>query len=94
MTRPRYQDVQSKEIPVIGDDDGTMIRVVCGDYKGVAGPVDGIAAEPNYFDISVPPLKTKRFTVDTHRKAFAYVFEGSGRFAAHARLRFRMYVLT
>jgi redox-sensitive bicupin YhaK (pirin superfamily) len=80
MTRPRYQDVNSREIPVIGDDDGTAIRVVCGDYKGVAGPVEGVAAEPNYFDISVPPLKRKRFKVDTHRKAFAYIFEGSGRF--------------
>lgn len=80
MTNPRYQDVKSKEIPVLGDDDGTAIRVITGDYKGVRGPVDGIAADPNYFDISVPAGKTKRFKVDTHRKAFAYIFEGSGRF--------------
>lgn len=80
MTTPRYQDVNSKEIPVIGDDDGTAIRVVCGDYKGISGPVEGVAAEPNYFDVSVPPGKTKRFKVDTHRKAFAYIFEGSARF--------------
>lgn len=80
MTQPRYQDVKSKEIPVAGDDDGTAIRVVVGDYKGIRGPVDGIAAEPNYFDITVPAGKTKRFKVDTHRKAFAYIFEGSGRF--------------
>ncbi|MEM7461321.1 MAG: pirin family protein [Pseudomonadota bacterium] len=80
MTAPRYQDVNSKEIPVIGDDDGTAIRVVCGDYKGVSGPVEGVAAEPNYFDISIPPGKTKRFKVDTYRKAFAYVFEGAARF--------------
>ncbi len=80
MTAPRYQDVSSKEIPVIGDDDGTAIRVVCGDYKGISGPVEGVAAEPNYFDISIPPGKKKRFKVDTHRKAFAYIFEGSARF--------------
>jgi redox-sensitive bicupin YhaK (pirin superfamily) len=80
MTDPRYQDVKSKEIPVIGDDDGTAIRVICGDYMGVRGPVDGIAAEPNYFDISVPAGKRKRFRVDTRRRAFAYVFEGSASF--------------
>lgn len=80
MTQPRYQDVGSTEIPVIGDDDGTAIRVVCGDYQGVKGPVDGMSAEPNYFDISVPAGKRKRFKVDTHRNAFAYIFEGSGRF--------------
>ncbi len=80
MTQPRYQDVQSANIPVLGDDDGTAIRVICGNYKGIGGPVDGIAAEPNYFDISVPAGKTKRFKVDTNRKAFAYIFEGSGMF--------------
>jgi len=80
MTDPRYQDIKSAEIPVLVEDDGTAIRVVVGDYKGVKGPVDGVAAEPNYFDISVPPGKRKTFRVDTHRRAFAYVFEGSGRF--------------
>ena len=80
MTKPRYQDLNSSIIPVIGDDDGTAIRVICGDYKGISGPVDGIAAEPSYFDIAVPAGKTKRFAVDTSRKAFAYVFEGSGSF--------------
>ena len=80
MTDPRYQDVKSSEIPVLVDDDGTAIRVVTGDYKGVTGPVDGVAAEPNYFDISIPAGKTKRFKVDTYRKAFAYIFAGSGTF--------------
>jgi hypothetical protein len=80
MTDPRYQDIKSGEIPVLAEDDGTAIRVVVGDYKGVSGPVDGVAAEPNYFDISIPAGKTKRFKVDTYRRAFAYVFEGSGTF--------------
>jgi quercetin 2,3-dioxygenase len=80
MTKPRYQDVKAAEIPVVGDDDGTAIRVVVGDYKGVAGPVDGVAADPNYFDISIPPNRRKRFQVNSRRRAFAYVFEGSGVF--------------
>ncbi len=80
MTDPRYQDVGSVEIPVLADEDGSAIRVICGDYKGVRGPVDGVAAEPNYFDISVAAGKRKRFNVDTHRRAFAYVFEGAGSF--------------
>lgn len=80
MTAPRYQDIKGAEIPVIGDDDGTAMRIICGNYKGVGGPIDGIAAEPNYFDISVPAGKTKRFKVDTHRKAFAYIFEGTASF--------------
>ncbi len=81
MTDPRYQDVKSDAIPVIGDDDGTAIRVVTGDYKGIRGPVEGVAAEPNYLDISIPAGRRKRFRIDERRRAFAYVFEGSGRFA-------------
>ena len=81
MTSPRYQDVPAREIVSLGDDDGTIVRVICGDYKGKRGPVDGIAAEPRYLDISVPAGRRKSFAVETYRQAFAYIFEGSARFA-------------
>ena len=80
MTAPRYQDVVGKDIPEIVDDDGTRVRVVCGEFWGQRGPVDGIAADPSYLDVSVPPGKRKTIAVDTRRNAFAYVFEGSGSF--------------
>lgn len=80
MTAPRYQDVQSKEIPEITDDDGTKVRVICGEFWGKRGPVDGIAADPRYLDVYVPPLQRKTLKVEVERHAFAYVFEGSGRF--------------
>ena len=81
MTAPHYQEVKAPEIPVITDDDGTQVRIVCGSFWGAKGPVDGIAAEPMYLDISVPPNKRKTLPVDTGRHAFAYVFEGGGKFA-------------
>ena len=80
MTAPRYQDVKSADIPEITDDDGTKVRVIVGSFWGKSGPVDGIAADPQYLDISVQPGVKKTFKVDTYRRAFAYVFEGSGRF--------------
>jgi redox-sensitive bicupin YhaK (pirin superfamily) len=80
MTAPRYQDIPSSAIPEITDDDGTRVRVICGEFWGKTGPVDGVAAEPNYVDISVPPNKRKRFKIDTRRNAFAYVFAGAGSF--------------
>lgn len=81
MTTPRYQDVKSSDIPEVIDDDGTVARVIIGEFWGKSGPVDGIAAEPQYLDISVPPNTTKTFNVDTYRNTFAYVFAGAGRFA-------------
>jgi quercetin 2,3-dioxygenase len=80
MTAPRYQDVKAAEIPEIVDDDGTRVRVVCGDFWGKRGPVEGVAAEPRYLDVWLPPGLRKTLPVETERHAFAYVFEGSGSF--------------
>ncbi len=81
MTAPRYQEVKSGDIPVVTDDDGTQVRVVAGNFWGQKGPVDGVAADPIYLDVWVPPGVRKSLPVETSRHAFAYVFEGSGRFS-------------
>ena len=80
MTTPRYQDIPAIEIPEIIDDDGVCVRVICGDFWGKSGPVEGIAADPRYLDISVPAGRRKTLPVEIDRHAFAYVFEGSGTF--------------
>ena len=80
MTAPRYQDIKSKEIKSLVEDDGTIIKVIAGNYRGYNGPVDGIAAEPEYLDIYIPPLKFKKFPFDTRSQGFAYIFEGEGNF--------------
>jgi len=80
MTAPRYQEVKSAEIPEVTDDDGTRARLVCGSFWGKRGPVEGIAADPIYVDVTVPPGKRKILPVETTRHAFAYVFAGNGKF--------------
>jgi quercetin 2,3-dioxygenase len=85
MTAPRYQDIPAIAIPELIDDDGTRVRVICGDFRGKRGPVDGIAAEPRYLDIFVPAGRRKTLPVETDRHAFAYVFEGSGSFAGASK---------
>ena len=80
MTTPRYQDVSSRDIPEIIDDDGTCVRVVCGEFWGQRGPVEGIAADPRYLDVRIPAGRRKVLPVEVTRHAFAYVFEGSASF--------------
>ena len=80
MTAPRYQEVHAADIPEITEDDGTKVRVVCGTIWGATGPVIGVASEPHYIDVSVPPNRRRSIPVETSRHAFAYVFAGSGRF--------------
>jgi redox-sensitive bicupin YhaK (pirin superfamily) len=85
MTEPRYQDVSSGDIPELVDDDGTRVRIICGDFWGKTGPVDGIAADPRYLDVWVPPAQRKRLPVETSSHAFAYVFDGAGSFRDASR---------
>jgi redox-sensitive bicupin YhaK (pirin superfamily) len=80
MTPPRYQEIGAKDIPTVIDDDGTAARLITGSFWGKRGPVDGIAADPIYLDVSVPPGQRKSFAIDTRRSAFAYVFAGAGKF--------------
>jgi redox-sensitive bicupin YhaK (pirin superfamily) len=81
MTAPRYQDIAGRDIPEAIDDDGTKARIICGEMFGVKGPVEGVAADPNYIDVTMPPGQRKILKVDSYRQVFAYIFEGSGQFA-------------
>jgi quercetin 2,3-dioxygenase len=81
MTNPRYQDIEGREIPEVIDDDGVKVKIICGDFWGKKGPVEGVAADPRYLDVFVPAGKRKTLKVETYRQAFAYIFEGSGSFS-------------
>jgi redox-sensitive bicupin YhaK (pirin superfamily) len=63
MTAPRYQDIKAAEIPEIVDDDGTKVGVICGTFWGRRGPFEGVAADPRYLDIFVPPGRRKTLPV-------------------------------
>lgn len=80
MSSPRYQDIAGQDITELVDDDGTVIRIVVGSWRGKLGPVDGIAAEPQYLDISMPANTRKSIPIDAYRNAFAYVFQGYASF--------------
>ena len=80
MTSPRYQEVKAADIPLVADRDGIQVRIVCGNFMGTTGPVEGVAANPTYFDISIPPGMRMSLPVETHHHAFAYVFMGAGQF--------------
>src|SRR5256886_793536 len=77
MTAPRYQDIAAQDIPEVVDDDGTRARVIVGDFWGKRGPVEGVAADPRYIDVSVPPGQRKRLAVETSRHAVADLQRGT-----------------
>lgn len=78
MTPPRYRGLTAAEIPVARDEDGTEARVVSGRLWGTEGPVRGIAIDPLFLDVSVPPGLGRTLPLEAEHHAFAYVFAGSG----------------
>jgi hypothetical protein len=82
MTKPRYQNITSEQIPQIQHEDGVIIRVIAGEVDGVSGPVKEILADPTYLDISIPSNKMFSQPIESGQAAFAYIFEGAGLFKA------------
>jgi redox-sensitive bicupin YhaK (pirin superfamily) len=78
MTRPRYQNITSDQIPVIQHEDGVNIRVIAGEVDGVRGPVEEIVADPTYLDIAIPSGGAFSQSIESGHAAFAYIFEGAG----------------
>jgi quercetin 2,3-dioxygenase len=85
MSKPAYRDVRSDSIPEVVEPNGTRVRVIAGDLEKTIGPVTGIAAEPRYLDILVPPKSMARHAIPRGHSAFAYVFEGAGIFRNNDR---------
>lgn len=81
MIDPRYQEIKAADITSVTDDDGTIARIICGNLWGKRGPIDGIAADPLYVDIFVPPNRKRSIPIETSHQSFAYVFAGGGKFS-------------
>ena len=80
MTDPRYQEVKAGDVTEVTDDDGTRVRDHLRRVLGPRGPVEGVAASPQYLDVWVPPGVERTIPVERSRNVFAYVFEGGGAF--------------
>jgi len=80
MTKPRYQEIPSGEIPEIEREDGGRIRVITGTVDGTSGPVSGIAADPIYLDVFVPAHTAFIQPIERGHTAFAYIFYGEANF--------------
>jgi quercetin 2,3-dioxygenase len=80
MTKPRYQEIVSHDIPSVERESGVRVRVIAGAVGDVRGSVKEIAADPTYLDISVPAGTSFTHPIPEGHTAFAYVFAGAGVF--------------
>lgn len=80
MTEPRYRGVESSQIPKIEHEDGSIIKVIAGEYEGVNGAVTDIYANPTYLDVYIPTKSALEIPVKENHAVLAYIFEGEGVF--------------
>jgi hypothetical protein len=77
MTSPHYQEVSSSEIPEVISPDGARIRVIAGSTLGSKGPVEGIAADPQYLDVSLESGGNFSHEINFEHAVLVYVYRGS-----------------
>lgn len=77
MTAPRYQDIAPERVPIIRPADGVELRVIAGRFGDTEGPINGVATEPVYLDVSLQAGSSIDVPLPPDHNAFAYVFQGS-----------------
>ena len=78
MMNPRYQEIRRDQIPVVTAGNGVTVKVICGTFGEVSGPVKDIVADPDFLDVSVPPGSRFALRVKPGYTVFAYVIGGEG----------------
>jgi quercetin 2,3-dioxygenase len=86
MTRPKYRDLQGDRLPETETPEGARLRVIAGDAAGVTGPVEGLAVDPKFVDVTLPPGAAFRESVTPGHTVFAYLDHGEVHFGPERKL--------
>lgn len=76
-----YRDIPAAEIPVVDLPGGGRAKVIAGTLDAgagsTAGPMQGLATDPLYLDVELPPGGSFVHPVAADYNAFVYPYEGS-----------------
>ena len=81
MMDPRYRDVRKETIPEVEIENGATIKTVAGNIKGISGPVRDLILPVEFLDVRLAPEGSLDREIPSENNTFAYIFEGSARFA-------------
>lgn len=77
MKRASYRDLQAGDIPEVSLENGGVVRVIAGDFRGTKAAVAATPTDATYFDVHLPAGGTFTHPVKDGYNAFAYVYEGA-----------------
>lgn len=80
MVEPRYEDITSKDIPEIEEEDVT-IKIIAGEYKNTSGPGRGTSFEPVFMDVDIKGNGNFVYETDRDSTVFALLVQGEGNFS-------------
>jgi redox-sensitive bicupin YhaK (pirin superfamily) len=80
MMGPRYRDVKADTVPEVVQENGTKIKIICGQVGGTRGPVRDIITDPEYLDVTIPPRSQFIHATRRGHTLFAYVIQGNAHF--------------
>ena len=78
MCKPRYQNISQKQIPIVNHHNGTTVKVICGTYNNVSGPVTEIAINPQFLDVNLPSKTEFELETIPGFTCFIYAYDGEG----------------
>ncbi len=80
MIDPNYQEIPSKEIPVVEFGKKSYLKIIAGSYNQnnhcVCGPISGVTVEPEIFDVSIESGDSLSLPTERSKNVLIYVFEG------------------
>ena len=78
MVKPRYQDIDPQDIPIIGTSSGSSIRVMAGKVANTTGPIS-LRNPGMLLDVRLDAEAEWHHEIPAEWNGFAYVYAGSGK---------------
>ncbi|MBN2852708.1 MAG: pirin family protein [Clostridia bacterium] len=76
MTKPVYRDARHDMIKSYNDDKMT-VKVICGQFNGVQGVINGTFVEPVYLDVTIKTNGYFEMETESDKNVFILLLEGS-----------------
>ena len=75
MDTPDYQEYTAEAFPIVATDAGT-IKVVIGDFNGIASPIQDETTQVKYLDVQLKPDQKFHSELPESNSTFLYVYAG------------------
>ncbi len=79
MTTPAYRSITPKDIP-IAQENGVIVRTICGHYKGTPGAIIGDYVKATYLDVEIDPSSEWTLVTNSEDTLFIYLVFGQAIF--------------